>query len=340
MGCIIGGNIKNSSINIDQDPILTSKRIKQTLTIHNLFENPPSISSSILNHINNNNNNQRKSLFCEQKINSNNNLVKAKTNSSTILLNFSMELIMKFSKELNENYEIISIFQNNLKNLKDETIKITKEDPLHAIFSFGGEIKGKIKKDNSSSFQSSNLDELEEVDYLFDEENIQPHQFDIEFDEGKYYIKGYDDGSGIFLRIDKKINIGFDEKYIFLFNNKSFINFQIKEDNNLVYIEYNGEKKGEFNYKENNIILIGRSQSCNVVLNNEEGISRVQFSFYYDIINNEFYIFDGLYDEDKNKCKCSTNGIWLLINNKILINKGMLFKTGKTLILCELKENL
>ena len=53
MGCIIGGNIKNSSINIDQDPILTSKRIKQTLTIHNLFENPPSISSSILNHINN-----------------------------------------------------------------------------------------------------------------------------------------------------------------------------------------------------------------------------------------------------------------------------------------------
>ena len=310
MGCIIGGNIKNSSINIDQDPILTSKRIKQTLTIHNLFENPPSISSSILNHINNNNNNQRKSLFCDKKIN------------------------------LNENYEIISIFENNLKNLKDETIKITKEDPLHAIFSFGGEIKGKIKKDNSSSFQSSNLDEFEEVDYLFDEENIQPHQFDIEFDEGKYYIKGYDDGSGIFLRIDKKINIGFDEKYIFLFNNKSFINFQIKEDNNLVYIEYNGEKKGKFNYKENNIILIGRSQSCNVVLNNEEGISRVQFSFYYDIINNEFYIFDGLYDEDENKCKCSTNGIWLLINNKILINKGMLFKTGKTLILCELKENL
>jgi LysM repeat protein len=150
MGCIIGGNIKNSSINIDQDPILTSKRIKQTLTIHNLFENPPSISSSILNHINNNNNNQRKSLFCDKKINSNNNLVKAKTNSSTILLNISMELIMKFSKELNENYEIISIFENNLKNLKDETIKITKEDPLHAIFSFGGEIKGKIKKDNSS----------------------------------------------------------------------------------------------------------------------------------------------------------------------------------------------
>ena len=76
------------------------------------------------------------------------------------------------------------------------------------------------------------------------------------------------------------------------------------------------------------------------MLNNEEGISRVQFSFYYDIINNEFYIFDGLYDEDENKCKCSTKGIWLLINNKILINKGMLFKTGKTLILCELKENL
>ena len=65
------------------------------------------------------------------------------------------------------------------------------------------------------------------------------------------------------------------------------------------------------------------------MLNNEEGISRVQFSFYYNIINNEFYIFDGLYDEDENKCKCSTKGIWLLINNKILINKVCYLKQGK-----------
>ena len=338
---MIGGYIKNSSLTLNQDILITSKRTKHTLTTNNLYETPPSISPSIINRINNNiqNNINRKSLFYEKKF-SNNNLNISKTYSSTLLFNYSIELIMKFSKEFNPNYDIISIYQNTLKNLKNEKIKISKEDPSYSIFSFGGEIKEKIKNDNSSSFQSSNLDEIEEIDYYFNEENIQPHQFDIEYEEGKYYIKGYDDGSGIYLKIDKKINIGVKEKYIFLFNNKSFLNFQIKENDNLVLIEYNGEKKGEFKYKENNIILIGRSQSCNVVLNNEEGISRVQFSFYYNIINNEFYIFDGLYDEDKNKCKCSTNGIWLLINNKILINKGMLFKTGKTLILCELKENL
>ena len=165
MGCMIGGYIKSSSLTLNQDILITSKRTKHTLTTNNLYETPPSISPSIINRINNNmqNNINRKSLFYDKKF-SNNNLNISKTYSSTLLFNYSIELIMKFSKELNENYEIISIFENNLKNLKDETIKITKEDPLHAIFSFGGEIKGKIKKDNSSSFQSSNLDEIEEIE--------------------------------------------------------------------------------------------------------------------------------------------------------------------------------
>ena len=110
MGCMIGGYIKNSSLTLNQDILITSKRTKHTLTTNNLYETPPSISPSIINRINNNmqNNINRKSLFYDKKF-SNNNLNISKTYSSTLLFNYSIELIMKFSKEFNPNYDIILI---------------------------------------------------------------------------------------------------------------------------------------------------------------------------------------------------------------------------------------
>ena len=91
---------------------------------------------------------------------------------------------------------------------------------------------------------------------------------------------------------------------------------------------------------ENNIIFIGRSQKCTLVLNDEEGVSRVQFTLVYDKNNNEFYLYDGFYCEKDKTIKTSTNGIWLLLNdnNKMMIKNEMVFKTGKTLILCQYKE--
>jgi pSer/pThr/pTyr-binding forkhead associated (FHA) protein len=153
-------------------------------------------------------------------------------------------------------------------------------------------------------------------------------------------LKGYNEGTGIFLKIEEKMLIEPEEKYIFLFNQKSFLNILIQESSNLVFFDYNGESKGEYNYKEKNSIFIGRSQKCNLVLNDEDGVSRVQFTLFYDKNNNEFYLYDGFYCDEEKKIKSSTNGIWLLLNNnKILIKNEMIFKTGKTLILCQYKEN-
>ena len=330
-GCIIGTKVNGLSIDLTQEnKSIISESSKKTLSNNNLFQKLPSDFIQ---------NDKSKSLFFQKRNTSYNNLINIKTNASSYL-NSSIELILTFSKEFNENYDKISIFQNTLTNLKNEDIKIIKDDILHSIFSFGGNIEKNNKNINSSSFDSSNFSEKEEIDYLFDENNIQSHQFDIEYDEGKYYIKGHENGSGIFVKIDKQILIQSEQKYIFLFNYQSFINFQIKEDCNIVIIEYNGEVKGEFNYKIKPIILIGRNKNCDIILSKrDEGISRIQFTFFYNEMNNQFYIYDGFYSKEDNKSKSSTNGIWLLINQKMYINKNMKFKTGKTVIFCEIKEN-
>ena len=331
MGCIIGGNILGNNLILNNDDIFNSNP-NQTIENGCIFANPnPSFSNTKL-----------KSLFLINNNTPTNNLPNSKTNCSTSLFNINETLILKFSKECNYNkeYEIISINQNTLKN-KNNNIKIVKECPSHAIFSFGGEVIDKNNiLSNSSSFRSSHFNENEEVDVILEEKNIQPHQFDIEYFVGKYYLKGYNEGTGIFLKIEEKILIEPEEKYIFLFNQKSFLNILIQESSNSVFFDYNGESKGEYNYKEKNSIFIGRSEKCNLVLNDEDGVSRVQFTLFYDKNNNEFYLYDGFYCDEEKKIKSSTNGIWLLLNNnKILIKNEMIFKTGKTLILCQYKEN-
>ena len=217
MGCIVGGNIKGSNIEINND--INNTNVNQTLDNGSPFGNQ---SYS-----------KQKNVFLI-KNNTQSNLINSKTNCSTSLFNNLNEtLILKFSKDLNQNYEIISIKQNILQN-KNNEIKIMKECPSHAIFSFGGEIeKYNNHSENSSSFRSSFFKENEEIDYIIQEKNIQPHQFDIEYSDGKYYIKGYNDGSGIFLKINDKVLIEPEEKFIFLFNKKSFLNILINKDKNL-----------------------------------------------------------------------------------------------------------
>ena len=324
MGCIIGEKINGLSIDINQENNNIISKSTKNNSNKNLFEKIP-LEYKIVD--------KQKSLFL--KNNKTINELNSKTNCSSYLNN--TELILSFSKEFNKNYDVISIYQNILTNLKNEKMKIIKDE--NYVFSFGGENEEK-KDSDSSSFESSYYNENnEEIDYKFKENNIQEHQFDIEYDEGKYFIKGYNNGNGIFLKIDKKILIEPNEKYIFLFNHNSYLNFIVMEKYNIVIIEYNGEKKGEFNYKFKNIILIGRSKNCDIMINKEEEISRVQFTFFYNEKNNEFFIYDGFYYVNNNKSKVSTNGIWLLIHNKIQIFNNMIFKTGKTFINCKLREN-
>ena len=98
-------------------------------------------------------------------------------------------------------------------------------------------------------------------------------------------------------------------------------------------------KKKKFNYTKKNIITIGKSNNNDIVLPFEEGISRVQLTFFYNNIKEEFYIYDGFFSEEKNICKLSTNGIWISVFSKLEIENDMIFRIGKTYIFCRLKGN-
>ena len=85
-------------------------------------------------------------------------------------------------------------------------------------------------------------------------------------------------------------------------------------------------------------IKVGRSNDCDIIVSDETGISRVQMTFFYDQETNEFYVYEGNYNNEyDNKNKQSTNGVWLLINKMEIFNE-MMIKTGMTKIFFELKE--
>jgi len=109
MGCIVGGNIKGSNIEINND--INNTNVNQTLDNGSPFGNQ---SYS-----------KQKNVFLI-KNNTQSNLINSKTNCSTSLFNNLNEtLILKFSKDLNQNYEIISIKQNILQNKNNERMSFT-----------------------------------------------------------------------------------------------------------------------------------------------------------------------------------------------------------------------
>ena len=113
----------------------------------------------------------------------------------------------------------------------------------------------------------------------------------------------------------------------------------VKPSLNYVIVDVNNGKKEKFQFKEKKCIIIGKSKKNDIVLPYIEGISRVQLTFYYDIVKDEFFIYDGFYSFVEKISKPSTNGIWLLINSKLEIKNNMIFRTGKHYIHCKIKGN-
>ena len=103
------------------------------------------------------------------------------------------------------------------------------------------------------------------------------------------------------------------------------------------FIIYYKNKRFKYDLNEKKIIKVGRSDECDIIINEQAGISRVQMSFVYNDKTNEFYVYDGnVINEFGNGNKQSTNGVWLLIN-KMEIFDEMIIKTGMTRIVFELK---
>ena len=342
MGCIIGDynsiqkvELENDIENINNE---NEKNNKNEIENENYNESHVNtIQANILQetnslenqNLNNSNIGFRNSLFSINNMNISQN---KQTQNKEIL-------ILKLSNEKQKNYDEIIINQNILKSKKND-IKIIKNNLNPIIYTFGSKIQKNEKSISSSSFSSSNPDnEEEEVDFLIEDEiNIKPHQFDIEIFNCKFYMKDFKNGNGIFLKIKKSISIEPEVKYTFLINNDCYIDFIIQSNSNEVFIDVNNKNKEKYKYIEKKSILIGKNKTNDIVLPYIDGISRIQLTFFYDEINENFLIYDGFYSFENNNVKPSTNGIWLLINSKFEIKNNMVFRTGKTYIKCSIKE--
>jgi len=81
--------------------------------------------------------------------------------------------------------------------------------------------------------------------------------------------------------------------------------------------------KYEFNI-EDSPITIGRDKSCKIVLDSNI-YSKIHTTIFYDVSNKAWVIDDG------NLGKRSTNGTWMLLENKIEIYEDQTFKVGNNI---------
>jgi hypothetical protein len=234
-------------------------------------------------------------------------------------------LIMKLKNESDIEFDKITITNTSLVS-ETKNINIIKEELRDKIFTFGSSI---VSKEDSIFFKG--------IDYKIEDSNIKPHQFNIEYEDGKFYIKDCKEGNGIFLKINPKLLINENNnKLIFMFNSLLTLKTELKIMT-MKFIIYYKNKRFKYDLNEKKIIKVGRSDECDIIISEQAGVSRVQMSFVYNDKTNEFYVYDGnVINESGNGNKQSTNGVWLLIN-KMEIFDEMIIKTGMTRIVFELK---
>ena len=169
-------------------------------------------------------------------------------------------------------------------------------------------------------------------DYIINDNSISPIQFYINYNEvkKKFYIMDNLSGTGTFVKLIKEIIIKQDMIISFCVDFMYFDIKKLKNNSTQINIKFlnkfnNSEKQSEISFTNNeyNYFTIGRSELCNYQYN-DDSVSKVQCTLIYQ--NNNWYIYDGLYNEyDK---KLSTNGLWLLTKDGIGLKNKMIIKTG------------
>ena len=126
-------------------------------------------------------------------------------------------LIMKLKNESDNELDKIIITNTSLVS-ETKNINIIKEELREKIFTFGSSI---VSKEDSIFFKG--------IDYKIEDSNIKPHQFNIEYEDGKFYIKDCKEGNGIFLKINPKLLINENNnKLIFMFNSLLTLKTELK----------------------------------------------------------------------------------------------------------------
>ena len=247
-------------------------------------------------------------------------------------------------------------------------LKNSKRDAKDGIVLFGYERKNNNKKksddlsndnniySNEKSNNINNIDLMDDFplnDFVFPieekEENSGLYEFPnfaiyYSVSDGNYYIKDFNTGVGALMKIKKfimekntLINIG--SNYLVIYINNNIITVKLFNNNTILDSKDNKENLGqncvmkEFQIKnQNTIITIGRSQKCDVIIE-DMMLSKIQSYIEYSQKDDCFYLYDG--DGEKE----STNGTWVFILNPIKITNNFLFKAEHTLFVATLTNN-
>ena len=163
-------------------------------------------------------------------------------------------------------------------------------------------------------------------------------------EDGNYYIKDFNTGVGALMKIKKYvieentlINIGSNylvlyierHKIIIKIFNNSILESRKTGDKNTMKCEL---KEFEIQAGKDNFIYIGRSQNCDVIIE-DMMLSKVQCNIEYNSREKRFYLNDG--DGKKE----STNGTWVFILNPTKITNNFMFKAEHTLFVANLINN-
>ena len=163
--------------------------------------------------------------------------------------------------------------------------------------------------------------------------------------DGNYYIKDFNTGVGALMKIKKMeldcntlINIG--SNYLVLYITNNTITFKIFNNSTVSERKYNDDsinqnyvtKEYRINENEDSIITIGRSQKCDIIIE-DMMLSKIQAFIEYNSKTKKFYLNDG--DEMKE----STNGSWVFILNATKITNNFMFKAEHTLFLATLNNH-
>ena len=213
-------------------------------------------------------------------------------------------------------------------------------------------LRNNINTNNNNDLDLTNVFNLN--DFVFPveekEENVGLYEFPnfaifYNLLDGNYYIKDFNTGVGALMKI-KRIELDFNtlinigSNYLVIYINNDIITFKIFNNSTVSDRKYNDDSIGqnyvtkEYRVKENedSIITIGRSQKCDIIIE-DMMLSKIQAYIEYNSKTKKFYLNDG--DEMKE----STNGTWVFILNATKITNNFMFKAEHTLFLATLNNH-
>ena len=244
----------------------------------------------------------------------------------------------------------IVLFGYEKKNIiKKKNENINTDNNIYSNESLGNNININLVNNESDLSNAFCLNDfvfpIEEKD-----ENIGLYEFPnfaifYNLKDNNYYIKDFNTGVGALMKIKRVqmslntlINIG--SNYLVLYINNNLITFKIFNNSTVSERKYNDDsinqnyvtKEYRINENEDSIITIGRSQKCDIIIE-DMMLSKIQAFIEYNSKTKKFYLNDG--DEMKE----STNGTWVFILNATKITNNFMFKAEHTLFLATLNNH-